>query len=441
MIDPAGGHRAATARHEPVLPRIVEGIGESSGREFFRRLCEQLALGFDASAVRLSELSSDGKHASALGAYSRLDFALASDFSTDGTIAEGVAGGEMVVREAHVRSAFPDDAALSRMFAEGYIGVPMKDVQGDVVGMVELFSDRPFAGAERACYVVRAMAGRAVAEIERDQAETALRDSEMRYRALIEDSFHLVAEVVDERYIYVSPGYTDALGHEPEDLLGGSMFDLVHPEDRQRVASELKPIAATREAARFTARLRHNDGSWRWVESTARVFRTAEGEFRTTIFSRDITERLVAEQGLRESEERFRLLAEHSTDIIGRYTKDLLCTWISPSIKTITGWEPEEVVGTLVRDRIHPDDQVPPEERASILPGPGSPRTHVVRYLHKDGHYIWLETHTSAVMDPQRGKSSKSTTARATSPRASSRRTSCVRARRSTGCSPRTRTI
>ena len=137
-----------------------------------------------------------------------------------------------------------------------------------------------------------------------------------------------------------------ALGYEPEELLGGSMFDLVHPEDRALVAEALKPIAASHESAHYTARLRHRDESWRWIESTARAFRTSSGDYRTTIFSRDITQRLEAERELRDSEERFRLLAEHSTDIIGRYTTDLICTWISPSIRTIAGWDPEEIVGT-----------------------------------------------------------------------------------------------
>jgi PAS domain S-box-containing protein len=428
MIDEVSGRRQHAAPHEPVIPAIVEGVARTSGREFYRRLSEQLGLVFGSCAVRVCELSPDGRHASTLGAWSRAGFALPEQFDLEDGPEAAVARGEPVVHERQLRGAYPRSQLLTRIYAESYVGVPMADAQGDVLGFIELFGDTPMTDSHRAVHVTLAMAGRAVAEIERDQAEAALRDSEMRYRALIEDSFHLVAEVVDERYIYVSAGYMEALGYAAEELLGGSLFELVHPEDRAKVSAELKPIAATREAARFTARMRHRDGSWRWIESTARAFRASTGEYRTTIFSRDITERLQAERELRESEAMFRLLAENSTDMIGRYAVDGRCIWISPSAFNITGYTPEELVATHPEQLIHRDDVAGVWEAFGAMVAGEAARTATFRFITSGWKRMARPFGITAAT------SSRSVPPPATSQCASRRRKSCERVKRGFVC-------
>ncbi len=70
----------------------------------------------------------------------------------------------------------------------------------------------------------------------------------------------------------------------------------------------------------------------------------------------DITGRKRAEEALRDSEGKFRLLAEHATDMISRHRPDGTILYISPSSGSALGYEPEELAGRSVYDFVHPDD-------------------------------------------------------------------------------------
>jgi diguanylate cyclase (GGDEF)-like protein/PAS domain S-box-containing protein len=100
--------------------------------------------------------------------------------------------------------------------------------------------------------------------------ERALRESEMRFRALIQRSKD-VAVIVDVpgTLHYVSPGVTDLLGFSPAELVGTDGWALVHPEDLERLRNELRVVVSAAGAHTTTEyRIRTADGSYRWVEQT-----------------------------------------------------------------------------------------------------------------------------------------------------------------------------
>ena len=106
----------------------------------------------------------------------------------------------------------------------------------------------------------------------------------------------------------------------------------------------------------------------------------------------DITERKKAENELRESEERFRHLANSVSDIITRATPDLIHNYESASIFNILGYYPEELIGESVFDYIHLDDVE--QLFNAIRIARQTPGTHkaLFRHRHKDGHYLWMES-------------------------------------------------
>jgi PAS domain S-box-containing protein len=132
--------------------------------------------------------------------------------------------------------------------------------------------------------------------IAHQRAEDARRESEERYRTLVEHTYDFVIEAsIDGRFLYVSSDYTDTLGYDPDELLGKNIFDFMHADD---VAAAVD--AFSRGLIEFTSgqavfRYRHKNGEWRWFESTGRPFRTAAGEIRVMVVSRDITARKHAE--------------------------------------------------------------------------------------------------------------------------------------------------
>ncbi len=121
------------------------------------------------------------------------------------------------------------------------------------------------------------------------------------------------------------------------------------------------------------------------------------------IVFRDITERRAAEQALRESERRYRLLAENATDMISQHDEDGRFTYVSPACRRILGYEPEELLDLRPRDLVHPDD------RASVISAridrmrSRDTITRVYRMRRKDGSYVWLESTSRRDMLPDEG--------------------------------------
>ena len=112
-------------------------------------------------------------------------------------------------------------------------------------------------------------------------------------------------------------------------------------------------------------------------------------------------ERKSAEASLRESEARFRLLAENSTDILAKRSPEGIYLYISPACRAFLGYEPEEIVGRNAMEFVHPDDLSKVRGAlAEALAGP-EPRTATYRAVRKNGSYTWAETIFRAVYDSQ----------------------------------------
>jgi PAS domain S-box-containing protein len=137
---------------------------------------------------------------------------------------------------------------------------------------------------------------------ERRQAELVLRESEERFRLLVENSVELVVQVSgDSRIRYASPNHLTITGRSAADLLGTSVLAHVHPEDLRRVTAKFR-----RRNATGLFRYRFADGSWHWVESSGRSFTTSTGEELGVIVTRDVTARVQAEENSQRLEEQLR---------------------------------------------------------------------------------------------------------------------------------------
>ena len=133
----------------------------------------------------------------------------------------------------------------------------------------------------------------------RKATELTIREREKRYRAIMENAYDLIIEVdASAKFLYVSPNFQEILGYAPPALLGTSIFSLVHPDDRAMVVKEFTEGMLVLGAGRSIYRYRHQNGAYRWLESTGRVFHTTCGDIRGVIVTRDITDRKKSEKAL-----------------------------------------------------------------------------------------------------------------------------------------------
>jgi diguanylate cyclase (GGDEF)-like protein/PAS domain S-box-containing protein len=204
--------------------------------------------------------------------------------------------------------------------------------------------------------------------------------------------------VVDgaRRIVAVSPTAAALVGRPGADLVGVSVDDLLHPDDvlaRTAIAHVLGGAARTDT---LRARLRTGEGDWRWFDGAARGHADGDGAARAVLLLADASHR-VAE--MEATEQRFRLIAQHSEDIIIVLDGAGTITWVSDASERRLGYRPSTLVGESALDFIHPDDHAQAIiDLAAIAAGrPG--RTPVVRIRHADGGYERVEITSTNLLD------------------------------------------
>jgi len=233
-------------------------------------------------------------------------------------------------------------------------------------------------------------------------AERRLQESEARYRLLAEHSTDMILLVGrDGHRLYASPACRALLGYEPEEMLAIRTKDSIHPED---VAQVLDTLAKGKAVPALIYRMRRKDGSYVWVEAAGREVRTTRQSPQRLVIVRDIQHRVAAEQRLKESEARYRLLADHTTDMVLLLDLDLVRRYVSPACRELFGYEPEELIGRKSGGEAHVDDgECLAEVLRSLLDGRVDRHAIISRRRHRDGRWIWVETHYRTLKDPQTG--------------------------------------
>jgi len=234
------------------------------------------------------------------------------------------------------------------------------------------------------------------------QLERALERSRTRLQVILDATSDLII-TLDNKGVcrFAGPSVKELLGWSVDEMVGRNAAHFMHPEDVDQVfksALEAPPGGTT---VAIQHRIRHKDGSWRYFESvgTNRI-----GDHRVNAFvitCRPIDERRAGEEALRSSEERFRLLAENSTDIIERRGSYGRITYVSPAVASVLGYDPEHFAEMDTTELVHSEDA--PTYRKFITPTGDAPAEATYRMLHADGHYIWLEGCARLVRDPDTG--------------------------------------
>lgn len=229
-------------------------------------------------------------------------------------------------------------------------------------------------------------------------AATRLLDAE---RELVLDSSADVVLHYDNQGICVwaSPSLEQVFGWRAADVIGTD-FLLIRNSDRSAAVNALTRSAeAHHDGGRARVQVDCADGSTRWSDVAYRLVWNDAGTVDAIIAAhRDVTDQVRAEQALLESEARYRLLAEHTSDLVFQTGSDGTLEWVSPSIARLAGWEPGQVLGRRIRDFIHADDHDALDEARHVLRS-GIPTKLTARLRRSDGTYRWLDITLHPVVD------------------------------------------
>jgi two-component system cell cycle sensor histidine kinase/response regulator CckA len=246
---------------------------------------------------------------------------------------------------------------------------------------------------------------------DRKQAEEALRESEGRFSLAFNSSPGpmAISEIETGRFLDVNEQTLRLLEFTREEMMGHTSYELGiwnNPEDRTWMITHLHGKGSFREyPVRFITKSRNTlDVLW-----SAEIITLGRKKVLLSLFS-DITERKRAEEALRESEEKYRLIAENTADVISILDMNLRYTYVSPSIMRLRGFTVEEAMKETLDQIFTPESLkialLAFEEEMKIEAGgtadPDRIRTMELEEYRKDGSIIWVEASLSFLRDRDR---------------------------------------
>jgi PAS domain S-box-containing protein len=234
-------------------------------------------------------------------------------------------------------------------------------------------------------------------------AEQALREQNQRLAVTYEHATVGIAEIdAGGRRMRVNATACAITGRSREELLGGNVFDVMHPEDRDEDFRQYQRLVAG-DIDRYSVekRIVRKDGVVIWASVMSSGVRDAGGKFLYAVrIFQDITEAKRAADALAESEQRLAATYEHAGIAISEVDAQGRLLRVNEATCAITGYSREELLGLTVFDVTHPDDRdsdLDSFERQTV--DAGSRYAVEKRLIRKDGRIIWVSVTSSTVRD------------------------------------------
>jgi len=297
-------------RAERLLKAIIDGTSTVTGREFFRSLVQNLAKGLGVRWVFVAECLPQ-RRARTLAYWNTSNFNPDFEYDLQGTPCLKVSEGRVCHVPDRLPEAFPDDKGMIDMGTVSYLGVPLRDAAGVVIGHLVTFDDNPMPFDALALSVMETFASRAGVELERVRAFDTLKqqfhESEARLRDLFDEApIAYVNEGLDSKFIRANKTALKTLGIKPEDVphTYGKNFIPDTPDAQRRLKEAFDSIGRGADTSGVVLELRRKDnGKPLWIQWWSRP--DPSGTYTRTMFV-DITERVLMEQ------EQARLQAQNS---------------------------------------------------------------------------------------------------------------------------------
>mgnify|MGYP000897121923 CR=1 FL=1 len=245
---------------------------------------------------------------------------------------------------------------------------------------------------------------------ERKEIERKLYKKEQQFRALAEQSTDIILLLNrDLIIIYKNQAFEKTLGYQTEELFVTHLFDYIHPDDVKKVSDIFHERFndTNHFVTSLEVRIRHKEGSWRIFEAIGSNLVRDDVVEAAIINLRDITKRKQTEELLKQSEARYRLLADHMKDQVWLMDLDLQWIYISPSVEKLWGYRLEELKQSSLEKLLTPASYPTVTDfRSRQLPITlKSPpdyflrRTLEVETICKDGRLVWSEITFSLILD------------------------------------------
>ncbi len=384
---------------EELIQNVAMGVSAAVGEAFFHSLVHYLIrlLGMDQAFVgeliapehnRIKVIAGAGYAQCVDG----LEYPLA------GTPCETVVRQGFCIYPDGVQQRFPADQTLQVLGGEGYIGIPLLNATGAVIGLIGVIANHPIANVRFIEEVLTIFAVRAASELERQQSEGMLR----RYERIVSATpdcvslldRHYIYQVVNQTYLnWNQKSYDEIVGHSVSDLLGQDFFESFSKPCLDRCLTKgLQQSFETWQS--------YPDGQRRYIRATYSPYVELNGTIAGVVVNvHDLTDLKLIEEALRQSEERFRQMADSIHEVFWMVDIDFnRLIYVSPCYETIWGRSCESLYQQprSFLDAIHPEDRT---QVLTVIAQQQQGFDHEYRLLHPDGTVRWIWERAYPVID------------------------------------------
>lgn len=291
-------------REDKILRFLVEGTVSETGSEFFRALARNLSEALQTYGAWITEYLPESRRLRALAFWMKDGFLEHYEHAIDGTPCQPVIETRS---RAHfperLLELYPDDPDLKALGAVSYMGTPLLDADGTLLGHLAVLDNRPMPAEPQLYELFDLFAARAVAELRRIRAEAAVREREAQLSLLLDTAMDAILVLDGEfRITRVNPRATELFACTEEDLSGESFLDFLSPA----AAAKFSRLTRELEARPSERPLWLPEGleAIRWdkvpVPAEAAISRYLyNGAPFYTVFLRSMSERLEAERRIR----------------------------------------------------------------------------------------------------------------------------------------------
>jgi PAS domain S-box-containing protein len=234
-----------------------------------------------------------------------------------------------------------------------------------------------------------------------------IRRREERYKGFTEHGMDIVIAISENGIIkYQSPSLSMIFEYSAKELIGKSVTQLFHAEDQIAWQKVFALLLSGSEPQSLILRIRHQNGTYQYVESDCINLLNNQAVKAVVVNSREITERIQAEKRIKESEKRYRLLAENSVDVIFVMDMEYKTTFVSPSVERLTGYTPDEQMSFTLEQqfsRVSSDFIKKFMKQRKLSEPTEGPKTVSTRFelelKRKNGSTVWTEVNTNRLVD------------------------------------------
>ncbi|MEO0407886.1 MAG: GAF domain-containing protein, partial [Cyanobacteria bacterium P01_A01_bin.135] len=354
-------------RAEVQLQNLISGTAAKTGQDFFPVLVSHISATLNVSHVLVTEQV--GPRLQVLACFADGEIQSGFSYSIAQTPCERVLQQGVYYCESLVQQKFPEDQDLRAMESESYIGFALRNTAGKVMGHLCILNKRQIDNPVRARQILEAFAGRAAAELERQQANSLLEQLNHQLEAKVEertadllereqflrtvlDTFPLTVFWKDRYSVYLGCNRNflkDANVSSVDAVIGKTDYDMpwANSEADSYRADDREVIESNRAKLGIIETQRQTGGKQIWVETNKLPLHNLSGDVIGVLGTyQDITERRQAQLSLQESEQRFRMAIANAPFPIMIHAEDGEILQISATWTELTGYTHTDVPTT-----------------------------------------------------------------------------------------------